>query len=365
MSRIDRIRLAALLMTAVLLCAPEARAEEAQDIIDVSRMTPEQINYKTEEVTLGSFVKEASQSASEYFPLTYNVWFEGSNAKFVEYTVKRGDAVKAGDVMARFTITGSNVAFTRMEKNLKRTEENMKRGILEREEVIQKKRAEVAAAAGAYEKERAMLELRKLEVELEQFSYRQQRSIEQQKEAFEEEKARRANNVLVAPVDGIVTELAYKKVDDAVAPGETLAVISSEEVRLLAVKNDRQTMRYNMPVQVIMGSGKNQVTLTGRIVAADDAVPEAERTGYAFAELDPYDSEEIRVRSPKIVCNTIELDNVLVVKRSAVTLEAGKYYVIKLKDGMVQKRYVDFGMNGTQTVWLLNGVEDGDTLVLD
>ena len=365
MSRINSIRRAALLMAAMLLCMPAAQAEMTQDIIDVSTLTQQQINYKTVEAALGSYVREVSQSASEYFPLTYNVRFDQSNAKFVEFTVKRGQEVKKGDVMARFAITGSEVAFTRMEINLKRTEEDTRRGILDREEAIQKKRAEIAAMSSGYEQERAMLTLRKLEVELEQYKFRQQRSIDQQREAFEEEKERRANNVLLAPVDGVVSELAYKKVDDAVSPGETLAVISSEEIMLLRAKNERQELRYNMPVRVTVGNGKNQITLTGRVGAADDAIPEKERTGYLFVELDPYDSENIPIRSPKITGDTIRLDNVMVVQRSAATLEAGKYYVTKLKDGMVQKRFVEFGMGSAQTAWILTGVEDGETLVLD
>lgn len=365
MSRINRTRRAALLLTVMLLCVPAAQSEEAQDILDVSALTPQQINYKTVEATLGSYVREVSQSASEYFPLTYNVKFDQNNAKFIEFTVKRGQQVKKGDVMARFNITGSEVAFTRMEINLKRTEEDTRRGILDREEAIQKKRSEIAAMSSGYEQEIAVLGLRKLEVELEQYKFRQQRSIDQQREAFEEEKERRANNVLLAPVDGVVSELAYKKADDAVSPGETLAVISSEEVMLLRAKNDRQELRYNMPVRVTMGNGKNQITLNGRVVAADDAIPEKERTGYLFVELEPYDSEEIRVRSPKITGDTVRLDNVIVIQRSAATLEAGKYFVTKLKDGMVQKRFVEFGMGTGQTAWIMTGVEDGETLVLD
>ena len=105
MSRISGKRLAALLLAAAMLFAPTVLAEEQQDIIDVSQLTPQQINYKTTVAFRGSFVKETSLSASEYFPLTYNIKFDQSNAKFAEYTVKRGDVVQAGDVLAKFTIT--------------------------------------------------------------------------------------------------------------------------------------------------------------------------------------------------------------------------------------------------------------------
>lgn len=366
MSRIDMRRLAAFLLAVLLMGASaEAQETEQQDIIDASQLTPQQINYKTTEVIAGSFVKEATSSASEYYPLTYDVQFGQSNAKFVEFTVKRGETVKAGDVLARFYITGSDVAFTRMEKNLTRTKEETEKGISTREEAISRQRAQIAAMADGYEKEKALLALRKLETELEKYIHSQNYSIANQTKAYEEEKARRANNVLISPVDGVVTEMAYKKADDAVSASETLVTISSEEVLLLRVKNDGGSLRYNMPVVVKSGNNKQQVILSGRVVAADDVIPEQERTGYAFIELDPYDTEEIRLRALKVTVNTIQLDNVTLVKRTAATLEAGKYYVTKLKDGMVQKRYIKFGMSNTEYTWAMTGVEAGETLIID
>ncbi len=365
MSRIDAKRLIALLTALVLLGTAAAWAEEQQDIIDASQLTPQQINYKTTEVVRGSYIKETMNSASVYYPLTYNIRFEQSNAKFVEYTVKRGQAVKAGDVLAKFTIAGSDVAFTRMEKNLQRTEEDTQRGIRQREEALSRLRAEIAAMDNGYGKEKAMLSLRRQEIELEQYAYRQQYSIEQQRRAYEEEKERRAYDTLISPVDGIVSELTYKKADDAVSAHETLVVISSEEVMLLRTTCDNGAMRYNMPVTVTMGNSKNQITLTGRIVAADDAIPEKERTGYVFIELDPYDTEEIKIRSPKITVESVRLDDVLILQRSAATLEAGKYFVNKLNDGVVQKRFIQFGMSSGQTTWAMAGVEEGETLVID
>lgn len=363
MSRIDRKRLPALIL-ALAVCMAAPAAAEQQDIIDASQLTPQQVNYKTVEAERGSYIKEANSSATEYFPYTYAVRYEYSGAKFVEYTVKRGDEVKAGDVIARFTVTGSEVAFTRMELNLQRTEEQTQRGIIQRQEEIARLRAEIAAAPGEYEKEKKQLTLRKKEVELEQYKYRQQYSIDRQREEYNEEKERREQNVLLAPVDGVITELAYKKVDDNVSTSEVLAVISSEEVMLLRLKNEACDFRYNMPVRIIMGNSKNQTILTGRIVAADDAIPEKERTGYAFVQLDPLE-EEVKIRSPKIQGDNIRLDNVILVPRSAATLEAGKHYVTKLTDGMVQKRYVEFGQGNAQYAWIMTGVEEGETLVLD
>lgn len=363
MSRINVKKLLLLTLSAAFLVSSAGLAE--QDILPPEDRVVEQVNYKTEEVTPGAYLKTTMNAGSEYYPLTYHVRAEYGNAKFVEYTVKRGDAVKKGDVLARFTITGSEVQMTRMKLNLDRAEEAMAEGIEAREKEIARMRTVISSETDAVGKRKKELTLRKLEIELEQFIYRQQCSIDDQRKALEKEIERREANVLISPVDGVVTELVFKKVDDAVSQNEHLVTIYSEEVMLLRVDNSSGGFRYNMPVEVTSGTGDKQVTLTGRIVASDNTVPESERTGHAFVLLDPYDKETIRLRSPKVIAPTVLVEDVLIVSRKAVTLEAGKYYVTKHADGMVQKRYINYGMGHVAGVWVLSGVSEGDTLIID
>ena len=361
MSRINGKKLLLLMLAGILLVSNAAFAE---DILVADERVQEQINYKTETVRIDDYVKTISNSATLYYPMTYSVHFESSNAKFVEYAVKRGDAVKKGDVLARFTIGGSNVQLTRMELALARAEESMVKGIQDRKEKIARTRADIASATDAYEREIGELSLRKLEIELEQYEYRQQYSIDNQKAALAEELDRRRTDVLVSPVDGVVTELAYKKIDDSVSAGEKLVTICDENIVLLRVDNGSVGFRYNMPVTVSVGAGKQQTTLTGRVVAADNAIAESERTGHAFIQLDPYDPE-INLRNLKISGSQVLLEDVAVVARKAVTLENGKYFVTKLVNGMVQKRYIEYGLGNASGVWIMNGVSEGDTLVVD
>ena len=44
----------------------------------------------------------------------------------------------------------------------------------------------------------------------------------------------------------------------------------------------------------------------------------------------------------------------------------GKYYVSKLSpDGVVQKRYVTVAMQGITETWILQGIEEGETIIID
>lgn len=362
MSRVDSKKLLALLFCAALCFQGAGLAE--QDIIAEDKMKVEEVRYNTETVVKGTFERTASNSVSEYYPLVYPLKFEGSNAKFIEYTVSRGDEVKAGDVLARFEITGSDAAMERMELELQRAEEALEDGLREREEQIRLKRVEISQTTDSYDREKKVLQLRKMEAEMEQYRFRQEYSIANQRDAVEEERENRAFNELIAPVDGVVSEIAYKKVDDAVSSSEVLITLSSTDVMLLSVDNSSGNFRYNMPVTVTVGTNKSSTDLTGRVVASDHAIDEVDKTGYALILLDPYD-DDVKLRNPKVKASYMVLEDVVVVPRKAVTMENGKYYVNKLVDGMVQKRYVQYGENNTSMVWLLQGVTEGEKLIID
>jgi len=58
------------------------------------------------------------------------------------------------------------------------------------------------------------------------------------------------------------------------------------------------------------------------------------------------------------------LDNVMIVPRKAVELEAGDYFVSKLEDGIVRKRYVNCIVKPGQQIWILQGIEAGEEIVV-
>ena len=129
--------------------------------------------------------------------------------------------------------------------------------------------------------------------------------------------------------------------------------------------NASNYLRYGMKANVEVGAAKNRMTLTGTVVGADTLVPSSRRTNHAFIQLDPYDEDSVRMLNPVAKAPTICVDNVIVVPRSAVTLEGGKYYVTKYVDGTLQKRYVQYMTNTPTVTWLLQGLDAGETIIID
>ena len=363
------LSLAAILFLSPVVSASETQEKdksEPQDIIDLTQIENEnELISETAQVERGSFIVEDRIIAHKYYPMVYNLSFDQTGAKFLEFTVKTRDVVKKGDVLARFTTEKREAEYTQLSLDLQRAEEQFADGVREREAAIEAQRAALNAAVDEYEKEILSLTVQKLETELKQYKHRQQRSINQKSEALAKERERRTTDVLVSPVDGVVQDYAFKRVDDAVMPGETLITVVSGESVLYLAENQTLNLRYNMPVRVKV-EGQDDVYLSGRVVAADDAIPRDERTGYALIELDPYDEKKYKLSdSPFLIAESTNVGDVLLVPNKAVEQEGDKWYVEKLTDGVLQKRYVEPAFNNGQNTWILSGVEEGETLVLD
>ena len=359
MSGIDKKRLALFLLLALLL--PGALGE---DLLSGDALKPEEVNYRTETVRRGVYEKTVSGTASVVYPITCQVTYEYSQARFLEYAVSRGDAVRAGDVLARFRMTGSEAEMARLELSLTRGQEAMERELSARDEAIAAATAALETCDPAQREKQALL-LRWLEVERAQYANRQNYQLELQRQAVAAARAALTADVLRAPVDGVVADLTPKKQDEAILAGEPLVTLQCDtDVMLLRLDNRAGSFRYNMPVTVTAGGRFDGVTLSGRVVASDDVVPEGRRMGAAYVRLDPY-AGDIPLGNLQVSAAGIRVEDVALVSRRAVTQEEGKDCVIKLTDGMSQKRFVNVGHANTTDMWILQGVCEGETLILN
>lgn len=345
------------LALAMLLMVSPVKAS-GQSLIDSEQLAQQQVSYNTAKVQLGSFVKEYNVPAQVHYPLQHGLKLEKNGAIFAEFTVKEGQTVNKGDVLARFTVDASSVTLERLEREIARLEAETALGISQRSEAI--KLLENTPAEGL-EKERNSILLRKQKAELEHYQYLQQRSLDGLKQEKKAQQEKLNGYVLVAPEDGKVTDFAELTAGDPVSAQDVLMTLVRTDIVQLRVSNSSGDLRYNMPVTVTIGRKNDPTVLTGRVVAADGAIAQQERSGYAYICVET--DEELL--DPKLTAEVIRLDNVLVADRSAVIMENGKYYVTKLADGMLQKRYVGFGMNNTEEVWIIHGVAEGDALLAD
>ena len=356
------LKKAAIFLLVLLVCAFPVMASE--DLVDPNGQIPDEDANHTAKVYVGTFSKEVSYPATECYPLSYDVVLPQNGGIFMEYAVSQGAQVKAGDVLVRFSMESDDITLTRLERELSRMQEEYRAETAAWQEKITHTQAAADQTQDVYEKEQLEISAAILQVQMEQFCHQKQEAIDAKQQEVDTWQSKREEKVLTAPADGTVTYLAQKKSDDPIAAGELLVTLTRTDIRLLKVKDSATEFRYNLPVTITAGRGSAQKKLTGRVVAAEDAIDEEKRAGYAYILLDP-GFESVSLRDARVTISTVYLENVLLADRQAVTQENGKSYVIKLDNGVMQRRGVRVGMSNLSLTWILGGVEDGETLLLN
>ena len=353
-----------LLLVLCLSCA--SAVAESPNIISDEMIQTETVNYsKTAVVEMGQFIRESNASCTEYYPYTYELAAEIDNASFLEYHVARGRKVKKGDVLAEFVLDVDEAACASVKLTLERTQKNYQNDVVKKREEIADMLKEQSAIRDSYERELMTLEIKRAQVAFEQYCYQQECSIARLTEQLAELEEDNGNCYLYAPCDGVVTAVNYKREGEKVYSSEVLVTMHREDSMLFHINNNSLYFRYGMPVTVSIGA-KNDVKLyQGRIVAADNILPQNRRLGHAFIQLEPFEGEKPRMVRVTANAVTEYLDNVIVVPRKAVALDGGKDYVECLVNGNVQKRFVNAGFSNTAGVWVLQGLDAGETIILD
>lgn len=355
-------RLCALCLCALCLCASPARAE---DLIAPDAIVPETANYNTVEIVRGDYIQTAMAGATEVYPLTYRAKYKGVTARFVRLAVKKGDYVEEGDLIAEVEISVSRATLDSKELSLQRSRESYAAGVESRQEALSGAQRALSTAEGAFAREEARLRLERLRLEMEKYCYEQERAIRQMEEELAELREDYERTCMYAPASGYISDVVYLKEGEPVYSGTTLASLYSTDRLLLRVKNENGQFRYNMPVTVETGVAKSRVTVSGRVVATDLLLSSADRTeNVAYIQLDDT-GEEVALKNSQASCETVRILNVLTAPRATLTLEAGNYYVNKLVDGRVEKRFVNVRLANTQQLWVLQGLDEGDLVIRD
>ena len=362
MSRINKVLS---LLSVFLLLVSAAANDYIIDVNDIEYETS--ANYKTTEVKKGVFQKFQQNGAQTYYPLEYTVKYEGAPAQFVEFHVKRNEEIKAGDLIATFSIQRDEVEITRREMNLQKSEENYQIGLLGFEERLSLKDEQIALSKDAFEREKRMLEKERILIEREKYIYETENAIQDQKDSLEKLLDSYKNTSFYSEVSGVISDITYIRNLQWVYSGTQLMKVYDPNTIMYKLSDDQGKLRYNMEVALSVGRAENRVTGSGRVVACPMARPGGGGDTTAYIRVSEFSGPVKSQTSPSVAYYAQYLEDVFVVDRAAITTYSGKNFVYKLSpDGMVSKRYVGYAFGTQQTgAVLISGVEDGDILIID
>lgn len=352
-----------LLLVCLCVLLPGGLAE-SDNLISGEMIQVNAANYETHTVEIGVYDVMTSASGTVVYPYTYDLRFDKEGAKFGEYLVKRGTKVKKGDPLISFILDIDEVELERQRLELTRAREELERQTESRQEQIEEMVEGVYSTDDRFEREKLNLQVTRAEIEMAQFIELQQMHIRDLEDSIAKMEQEASENMLLAPIDGEIINLAYKRDGDLVYTSEVLVTICRTDKMLMRVENKMDYFRYGMEVDVEIGVNDERRNVSGRVVGADTLLSDNLRTRVAYIELEGV-HEDTDLRKPQVRGSAFYLGNVITVPRDGVKFDNGKSYVTKLVDGLPRKRYVNRVVQNNAQLWILQGLEPGETIVID
>jgi len=327
-------------------------------------MTSEEANYNTVQVRIGDYEKEATGNAAVIYLLHKNLYWEHSNATFTEYLVKDGQQVKEGDVLMRFHSDENRLQLETLRIQLQRARESFEEQNTERFEKLHAAKVK-SEDLKDYDLKIAEINIEKMQASYEQFLYESNRNMRQLEEQIAELEAEAEVDVLVAPFDGVVEDIVRLNEGDQVNKGQWMARLYSTDRMLIKANDTSGKLRYNMDVIIEAGRKDDIKSFSGKVIVAPHIMPSSVYQDLTLIELDGNITQEQLNGNIKFRCISEDIQEILLVERNAIQREDGEEFVYILDGDMIQKRYVETTLNTPEGVWILDGLEEGQTLIID
>ena len=360
-------------------CGTEQAQEQAK-LVEGALLQPESINYDTVTAQVQSLTQSQTVDASLY-PKEHAIRLEANNVRFVELHVYAGSYVQEGNLIATFSKETDNIRLEEIRLEIRRLEQALEDSLPDYQKAVAQLEEQLDELPFYMREEIAILEnrLRLQELAQEQLALSTAYQIDQL--TREQEELLQAEEALevYAPMSGYIGETVYLKEGTLCYEGQLLATVYRPEDCLFSVNNSMGKLRAGMVVEFEYGKKNERKTLTGRIVSAANCLPSSLATDHAYVRLDALpeewtggaategaaDASPASLLNPQITAQVLRLENALLLPRRALQSSEGKYYVSILDGESVHKRFVQLGLSTTDMVWVLDGLSDGQTVIVE
>lgn len=386
MLKIDEktLSLSAAVMAAVLTLSGCGETKQAETLIEQSLIAPTEVNYETDVVEYGSYVRTSSESVSIYYPRKAELCWDQEGCYLEEILVKGGDQVKKGDVLATFDTDVDLIRIEELQLKIERLRESSEIEKTQRLLEIQEKEEDYAEAKQKRDKRREQgygdvntaeldsyttnienLTIERMRLEYDEYVYQTEYEISQMQKEIEQLQEAAADNKLTAPFDGMIEIVFSMDPGEKVDTQKVLITMYATDSMLLYVKDLSGFFRYNMDVSVEAGKEGERQTFTGKVVAASNILPAEFAQKLSLIQLDEEADPAVLQRKARYTVEVQSLDHVLTVNRKAVEEENDETFVYVLNGDMLQKRYVVTGASNSEETWILDGLSEGQSVVID
>lgn len=353
-------------LVGILLGACSAQDADAGLLAD-SMIRPEAANYETTTVQTGSYQTKVAGTASAVYMVEHALSYKSSGAKYKETLVTVGTRVAAGDTLMTFEVQDIKSEKEALDLQLRRKQEDFIADKEAKQEAINAEKAR-SASLTSYDRQISQLQVEKLQAEYDLFVYNMQREIEKLQQQIKDINTRLNDKKLVAPFDGIVSYVFFGTPGDNVTVNKTLVKLYSTDTMLLQVNRGASDLRYNMPVTLKYGKDENAKRFTGHVVAAGNVMPEGLEQTKTMIQLDQEIDVDLASSALGLAVQfeavTTDVRQIPVANKKALHSVNNETFVYVLDNDIVRKRYVTVQKTAGDTIWILDGVSEGQDLIL-
>lgn len=346
---------------------------------------PEDITYKTVDTKLG-YIESCIKGSASFVPSgEKNLFFKNNSGRLQQLYAQVGDSVKQGDVIAQLLTDNveREIAVAQIAVNSKQTDLECASSIADIEirmaedelKILETEYASMLEISGSYseneiESTQNKLQSQKSIVEKLKLNWSNQLALKKSDletaqltlKGLNEDLE---NSKLLSPIDGIVTYTASLKEGEFVDAYLTVATIAQPEALQIKYKGlDAAKFELGMTVDVETDFGE----CTGEVVLTESSVPFDEAEKYADTVLIKPDKipEGVKRGSQadiKLVLDSS--DNALIIPLSTVETYMGKKMVYVLEENVRVERYVEIGIQSTNEIEILEGLQIGEKVVIE
>jgi len=376
MSRIKGAKrfFAAALSLVMAGCAPAETAQAGAE----SFTPPGPPKYATTTVTRGDYSYTPTMGSMGWSawtaeePVYYN---DREGMRIAEFPVAQDKVVQKGDLLLHLTSEEGETALMELSKEL---------SLLEGEYALEKgkKEREIAelekdlSKHRYYEEELSLRQakLQKLKVEQQLYIYEKEREIRLKKAAIEEQREKTGDITWYAPSEGKVylfPEAEQLKEGEKMPVNTPVMILYplEEEIFSVIIKVQEEgqpakRVYYGMQAEVIVSPKDDlsgQISYQGQVVSISDWGNGMGKMARVMIT-DPACEGFSSVNQVKLA--PIEEKDVLIADRGALRMQDGQYWVTVLSDGVEQQRRVLVGAMDMEKFVILEGVEEGQQLLL-
>ena len=351
----------ALLLGAGCASKPTETVDMSTRLAD-SGIAEKKTTYQTVTVEKQDMYRTLNITGDVTYRLVRPVRTGSSQLELKEILVVRGQEVKAGDPVVVLQGIGSASDIRQKELEIQAQRANLEERLAWYEEQIENIRDQ--AAYTKVRREIREKQAESMETDRDLYVLQTEARLKTLEESLAEMQAAAGEIVLYAPLDGFVRSVNSRyKAGDMIPAGTEICSINGADSILLMGSSASGCYVYGRELNVTVGRGDKAKQVTGTIVSSPEVVPSRYRGSNIFVRVDPSALTGKNTQSSMEV-NCLILRDALVIPKNALTSEEGVYYVTILEGDTPKTRPVLRGpMTGTMVV-ILQGLKEGDQVVI-